>query len=491
MAVVPLPSNPNIERLKATAKDLRDLVRAGIEGAVATVREHHPRLESLDPGTPEALNFKLSDAQLTLARHYGFASWPKLAAFIEAVEPFARSPHSQLGDGSARDGNELVRLACLNFGDDSWQRSAAATELWRANPGLVSSSIYAAAAAGDHQGVARFASADRGAAARVGGPFDWPPLLYATYSRLVTGDPAHDFAETVRVLLRFGADANSGFLWDGLVPPFTAITGAVGRGEQGAGPHVDQLEMLRLLLDAGADPNDGQAIYNAGIGNSQPIDDTDWLEILLDAGLGRPTNGPWYRRFGGRLTEPAALLAELFHDAARRGFTRRAELLLDRGANPNRGGDHPTFRGRTPYHDAVERGYPHIVALLVAAGATPTTVGLVEQLVGRCLAGDVVTNAEAESVRAHSPDLIRVATKLRKPIAVLRRLAQYGFDINAKNGTTALHAAAMLGDLDVVQVLIELGSDPTIADDSFHATAAGWAQHFGHEPIRRYLEGLG
>ena len=217
--------------------------------------------------------------------------------------------------------------------------------------------------------VLRFDTEDRGTAERSGGPFDWPPLLYATYSRLVTRDAAHDFVETVRVLLRYGADPNSGFLWDGLVPPFTAITGAVGRGEQGTQAHVDQLELLGLLLEAGADRNDGQLVYNAGIGNARPIDDTDWLELLVAHGFGRPRNGPWYRRFGDRLGEPAALVAELLQDAARRGFTARTRLLLDHGADPNRPGDHPVFRGRTPYQDAVERGYPDIASPLLAAGA--------------------------------------------------------------------------------------------------------------------------
>ena len=275
MPVQPLPSNPNLDRLKATAKDLRDLVRAGVEGAVDTVREHHPQLGSLRPGSPEAIKFKLADAQLTLARHHGFESWPKLVRCVEEMRLLRRSPHKRLDVASGPDGDELIRLACMNYGDDSPSRASSALALWRSKPTLASSSVFAAAAIGDSAAVTDFVSADRDAASRSGGPFDWPPLLYATYSRLVTGDPEHDFVDTVRVLLRSDADPNSGFLWDGLLPPFTAITGAVGRGEQGPGPHVDQLALLQLLLDAGADPNDGQAVYNAGIGNAQPADDTD------------------------------------------------------------------------------------------------------------------------------------------------------------------------------------------------------------------------
>lgn len=489
MAVHPLPPNPNLERLKKTAKDLRDLVRAGVDGAVATVRQHHPRLGSLRAGSPEAMGFKLADAQLTVARHHGFASWPRLVRCVQEMRPWLRSPHDRLGD-DGDDGGRLIRLACLNYGDDSPQHVEAALASWRANPAAGSSSVFAAAAVGDHAGVRTFVAADRGAAGRSGGPFDWPPLLYATYSRLVTGDPGHDFVETVRVLLRAGADPNSGFLWDGLLPPFTALTGAVGRGEQGGPPHGDELAVLQLLLAAGADPNDGQAIYNAGIGNARPADDTAWLRLLFSHGFGAPRGGPWYQRFGERLSEPSALMAELLHDAARRGLQARARLLLDHGADPNRAGDHPVLAGRTPFRDAVENGYPELASMLVAAGARPDGVDPVERIIGRCLAGDSVSPAGAAIARRHAPDLVRVACQLGKPPAVIRGLVELGWDVNAKNATTALHEAAGNGALETVQVLVALGGDLAITDDGFDATPAGWADHFGHTTIRAYLEGL-
>jgi Ankyrin repeats (3 copies) len=490
MPVYPLPSNPHPGRLKGIAKDLRDLVRAGVEGAIDTVREHHPRMGSLCAGSPEALGFKLADAQITLARHHGFASWPRLIRCVEEMRVFSRSPHLRPPQVVEDRSDELIRLACVNYGDDSPQRPAAALALWRANPLLGTSSIFIAAVIGDSAAVGRFLEDDRSAASRSGGPFDWPPLLYATYSRLVTGDPAHDFVDTLRVLLNGGADPNSGFLWDGLIPPFTALTGVIGRGEQGSGPHADQLELLQLLLDAGADPNDGQAIYNAGIGNSRPADDTDWLELLHSRGLGRVSSGPWYARFGDRLTEPEALVAELLHDSVRRGFVNRTRLLLDRGADPNRSGDHGVFAAREPYRDAVERGYPEVASMLLAAGARPIDLSTEEQIVGRCLAGDVVSPAEAALARVHTPDLLRVACKLSKTPDVIRLLVDLGWDVNAKNGTTALHQAVGNGALETVQLLVALGANPAIVDDNFNATPAGWADHFGHSDIGRYLHTL-
>ena len=90
-----LPDNPDLDRLKAHAKTLRDLVRVGVEGSVALVRDHHPRYANLVAGTAEATGFKLADAQLTIARHYDFASWAKLRQYVELVNRLSRSPHDQ------------------------------------------------------------------------------------------------------------------------------------------------------------------------------------------------------------------------------------------------------------------------------------------------------------------------------------------------------------------------------------------------------------
>jgi hypothetical protein len=150
MPVQPLPSNPNLDRLKGTAKDLRNLVRAGVAGAIETVREHHPRMGSLAPGSSEALGFKLADAQLTLARHHGFASWPKLVRCVEDMRPLRRSPHEQLDRGTGDDGDELIRLACMNYGNDAPRRPAAALALLQSNPNLVSWKVEGVCNSGGH-----------------------------------------------------------------------------------------------------------------------------------------------------------------------------------------------------------------------------------------------------------------------------------------------------------------------------------------------------
>ena len=77
--------------------------------------------------------------------------------------------------------------------------------------------------------------------------------------------------------------ANAGFVW-GATYAFTALTGAFGEGEDGINqpPHPHCAALATLLLDAGADPNDGQTLYNRHFKAND-----DHLVLLLWSGLGQ------------------------------------------------------------------------------------------------------------------------------------------------------------------------------------------------------------
>lgn len=72
-----LPERPDLEQLKRQAKELLDAYRAGGESAVAEVTRFY---RAADPAT-----FAVHDAQLVLARNYGYGSWPKLKAYVDGV----------------------------------------------------------------------------------------------------------------------------------------------------------------------------------------------------------------------------------------------------------------------------------------------------------------------------------------------------------------------------------------------------------------------
>ena len=72
-----LPEHPNLDQLRKQAKELLESYRSGDPSAMAEVRrfERHATYDK----------FALHDAQRVLARSYGFASWPKLKAFVDGV----------------------------------------------------------------------------------------------------------------------------------------------------------------------------------------------------------------------------------------------------------------------------------------------------------------------------------------------------------------------------------------------------------------------
>jgi hypothetical protein len=480
----PLPANADLDRLKGVAKSLRDLVRAGDDNAIALVRTNHPRLGGLRAGDEAATRFRLSDAQLTLARHHGFPSWPKLRAHVELVRGLARSPHTVAS--SSDPAAELLRLGCLDYGTPGPQRADEARALLAVRPELAAASVHTLAATGDADGLASALAADPEAVNRQGGPFRWEPLLYLTYSRLGTGDPV----AAAQVLLAHGADPNAGYLWDGLVPPFTALTGVLGGGERQEPVHPRWRDLATVLLEAGADPNDHQAAYNRGPGD-RPRDDVDWLELLDPFGLGRGAGGPWRRRLGPALPEPADLLAELLQHAAQHDLRRRAAWLLEHGADPGRRALHPLYGGRSPYQEAMRNGNVAIADMLASAGAHTSDLDAVDRAVAAALSGDArAGGADADVVRAaigRDPAAVVRAGVLGRPTAV-RALVALGWDVDAGHRETALHEAAFHGHTDAVEALLALGADPTIRDGRFNGTPAGWAHHGGHPALAARLE---
>lgn len=295
-----LPGNANLEQLKKGANSFQRAVRTGDAGAAEVVRELHPRLPDAQPGSsPELNGFTRSDAQLVIARQFGFASWPKLKAHLELVARYARSPHEQPVDGPLADEqavvDEFLRLACLTYGDDDPDRLRRAQSLLQEHDRLARASIHTIAATGDLDAASKLLDRDASQASLVGGPHGWEPLLYLAYARVPLG-PDRSAVGVARLLLEHGADPNAGYLWEGLIPPFTALTGALGGG--GTIPsHSEGLALARILLEAGADANDGQALYNRGWGQDPQ---EDWLELLFEFGLGTGDGGPWRRLLGER-----------------------------------------------------------------------------------------------------------------------------------------------------------------------------------------------
>jgi hypothetical protein len=84
-----LPSHPSLEMQQKRAKNLLRAALSGEPQALQRIRALHPQ-----PSAPEAL--KLADAQLVVARGYGFESW---AALRRKIDSLTKTPLEQFRSG--------------------------------------------------------------------------------------------------------------------------------------------------------------------------------------------------------------------------------------------------------------------------------------------------------------------------------------------------------------------------------------------------------
>ncbi len=488
MALMGLPGT-DLDQLRKQAKDWLRRGRAGDPEAAELLRRLHPRGEELatDPS-----RLKLADAQLALARAYDFSSWPKLREHVRRVQLWRRNPHRLAEQPDPAD--ELLRLACLTYGADDRMRPARAAAMLAARPELAGATVYTAAATGSVMHLRRFLAADPAAPRTEGGPHGWTPLLYLCFSRIPDAPPELSSLACAARLLDAGADPNAGFLWEGLAPPFTALTGAFGGGEDRANqpPHQHALALARMLLDAGADPNDGQTLYNKMFEESD-----DHLDLLFGYGLGQGDGGPWRRRLGAAQQSPQQMLADQLIWAVQSGRRARVATLLAHGVDPNvSGSGHPTHQGRSAYELAMSSGSPEMAALLVAAGARPRsfTMDAVDRFLAAALGADpdAVRQAEPavrEAAIRRRPDAVRQAVELHR-LGAVRLLVEAGFPIDGGDSASPLHVAAYDGDLEMVRLLVSLGADTERTDPQFHSTPLGWAEHAHADAVVDYLRSL-
>ena len=73
-----LPERPHLDVPKREARELLDLWRNGDHAALDRRRRRHPRFADRDDAAVAAGPFRLSDAQLVIAREYGLAHWTEL-----------------------------------------------------------------------------------------------------------------------------------------------------------------------------------------------------------------------------------------------------------------------------------------------------------------------------------------------------------------------------------------------------------------------------
>jgi hypothetical protein len=148
MSSRPIPPRPSLEFDRKQARALLAALREGDRAAEERFRAHHPRF----PAVGVAGSAALHDAQLVIAREYGFSSWSRWKQFVEA---------EQLDTGQRAAA--LVRAACA--GD-----MRKASVLLVAEPTLERFDLYTACVCGAAEHVARLLEGNPALARSKGGP---------------------------------------------------------------------------------------------------------------------------------------------------------------------------------------------------------------------------------------------------------------------------------------------------------------------------------
>lgn len=330
MPVQALPPNPDLNHLKSQAKDLLR-ARASRDPQVAQrIREFHPRFQGVPDASIFDARFRLSDAQLTIARERGFASWMRLKRHIEKptlADQLDLPHHERIENLAFRHAVDL-----LDQGDVLNLHAHLNT-----HPHLVREHVMFE-----------------------GGNYFRNPTLLAFVAenpvRRATLPP--NIVEVAKVILEAGAKEDH-----------SALNETLGLVCSGCVPrqcHV-QIPLIDLLCAYGAEP--ASAIITALLhqeleavdalrGNGVPFD------VVLAAALGRAEEVQ--RLLLASTSEKRHCALAL---ASQYGHAEIVSLLLEAGEDPNRYNPIGIHAHSTPLHQAAAGGHDLVVRLLVERGA--------------------------------------------------------------------------------------------------------------------------
>ena len=388
-----------------------------------------------------------------------------------------------------------------------------------AHPDVARADIHTAAILGDDAAVRRFIELDPASATATGGPRGWDALTHLCFSRYLRLDTARwdSFVRAARALLDAGASANSGWYEANHQPK--PEWESVLYGAAGIAHHP---ELTQLLLERGADPNDGEVVYHTPethdnralkliVETGKLTDESlslllirkhDWhdyegVKWLLDHGASPNHNG-W-----------RGVLA-IHHAIARDNHIRIIDLLLDHGADPML-----ESQGMSAVARAARRGRRDVLESLKRRGIACEHQG-VDRLIAACARNDAIG---AESIAEREPALVAELRQRGGQLLAefagngntegIRRLLDRGVPVDAlyEHGdgywgvapnSTALHVAAWRAQHDTVGLLVGRGA-PVDARDGNGRTPimlavkacvdSYWTDRRSPESVRTLLRG--
>ncbi|MDU8944419.1 ankyrin repeat domain-containing protein [Ovoidimarina sediminis] len=428
----------SLDTLRRAARRLKRAAGAGEPDALARIRAVFP----------DGRTLRHADALHIIAREEGFDSWPRLKAAAE-IAAMSREARAE-------------RLKIALFYGQHW----VVERLLAEDPDLPEMNLGLQIALYREDAVTAALARDPGAATSMIGVR--APILHLAFSHQWKHHPDGPAASIhiAERLVAHGADVNDSYpAEEGSVHRLSALYGALG--------HAGNVPLARWLLQQGANPNDNESLYHSTeLGHTEGLklllefnaktegtnallramdfDDAEMVRLLLEAGAD-PNEGPADHPSG----QPPVVIPGL-HQAARRMCSAEvARLLIAHGAD----GTAP-YQGHTAYALARMRGNRAVAQVLEEAGqATPLDPS--ETLLAEAADGRATGRIEPSGLTDESRRMIHRILGYEDPLGHVKRLVSLGLDPNEmdEQGMPAIHIAAWEGHADVVAFLLDHAPD--------------------------------
>lgn len=443
-SVKELPSNPSLGLLANLAKELRKDHRSGAGEAFRRLKAGHPRFASFTDSQLATIDLTLRDAQLVIAREYGFDNWVELKRQVVALQ-----------EGGAADVAMKDLIQAANNGDDATVR-----RVLEDFPDIIDerggestrTALHFASMNGHKTAVESLLGRGADPNIRCEGDNATPLHFAAEKGRL----------DIVELLLSHGADPNG----HGDVHGLDVIGWALCYERV-------WVEVAECLLAHGARHNIFSAV---AMGDTEEI--TRLVSVYRDA-----------------LEKPMAVWEERkspLHLAVVKKQPLAVAKLIELGA----GLEITDVNGLTPLDRAALSSASECTRLLIEAGAQvplPAAFGLGQE-------------DRIETLMSEDPDCLKPGGRWERLMGiavqfargeVIESLLRWGASVDqiidseafGTRGYTPLHEAAWFGNMEAVEVLVEHGSSLQAKDATYDSTPLDWADVAKREKVAEFLRG--